>query len=68
VMEYTVTYVNRSGLGIFREKVNGSYFTAKSMELVNLAEPGDIYIFENIKIKGPDGKNIDTEPVTFTII
>jgi len=68
VMEYTVTYVNKSGLGIFREKVNGSYFTDKSMELVNLAEPGDIYLFEDIKIKGPDGKNIDVDPVAFTII
>jgi gliding motility-associated protein GldM len=68
VMEYTLTYVNQKGLGIFKENVNGSYFTAKSMELINLAEPGDIFIFENIKIKGPDGKNIDAEPVAFTII
>jgi len=68
VMEYTVTYINKSGLGIFKENVNGSYFTAKSLELINLAEPGDIYIFENIKIKGPDGKNIDAEPVAFSII
>ncbi len=68
VMEYTLTYVNQKGLGIFKENVNGSYFTAKSMELINLAEPGDIFIFENIKIKGPDGKNVDAEPVAFTII
>ncbi|HXH19211.1 MAG TPA: GldM family protein [Chitinophagales bacterium] len=68
VMEYTVTYINKSGLGIFKEKVNGSYFTDKSLELINLAEPGDIYLFEDIKIKGPDGKNIDVNPVAFTII
>lgn len=68
VMEFTVTYINKSGLGIFKEKVSGSYFTAKSLELVNLAESGDIFIFEGIKIKGPDGKNIDADPVAFTII
>ncbi len=68
VMEYTVTYINKSGLGVFKERVNGSYFTDKSLELINLAEPGDIYIFEDIKIKGPDGKNIDVDPLAFTII
>lgn len=68
VMEFTVTYVNSQGLGIFKERITGSYFTDKSLELINLAESGDIYIFENIKIKGPDGKNIDVDPLAFTII
>ncbi|GIV33439.1 MAG: gliding motility protein GldM [Chitinophagales bacterium] len=68
VIEFNVVYVNKAGLGIFREHVKGSYFTDKSLELINLAEPGDIYIFENIKIKGPDGRNIDVEPLVFTII
>ena len=68
VVEFTVTYVNRQGLGVFKERVTGSYFTDKSLELINLAESGDLYIFENIKIKGPDGKNIDVEPLAFTII
>ncbi len=68
VMEFTVTYVNRQGLGIFKERITGSYFTDKSLELINLAESGDIFIFEDIKIKGPDGKNIDVDPLAFTIL
>ncbi len=68
VMEFNVVYVNKSGLGIFKERVNGSYFSDKSLELINLAEPGDIFIFEGIKIKGPDGKNIDVDPLAFAII
>lgn len=68
VVEFTVTYVNNQGLGVFHEKITGSYFTDKSLELINLAESGDIFIFENVKIKGPDGKNIDVEPLAFTII
>ncbi|GEM_PF-1214066 len=68
VMEFTLTYVNRQGLGIFKERITGSYFTDKSLELINLAESGDIFIFESIKIKGPDGKNIDVDPLAFTIL
>ena len=68
IMEFTVTYVNRSGLGIFRENVKGSYFTDKSLELINLAEPGDIFIFEKIRVKGPDGKNVNADALVFNII
>lgn len=68
VMDYKVTYINGKGLGIFKEKVKGSYFTGKSRELIDLAEPGDIYIFEDIQVKGPDGKNKQIDALVFNII
>lgn len=67
VVEYNMTYVNGSGLGIFSEPVKGSYFSGKSKELLELAQPGDIYIFDNIYIKGPDGKNKKVDPIVFKI-
>lgn len=68
VVEYTVTYVNSSGLGIFKEKVKGSYFTGKSRELIELAQPGDIFIFDDISVKGPDGVNKEVEALVFNIL
>lgn len=67
VVEYKVTYVNANGLGIFSESVKGSYFSGKSKELIELAQPGDMYIFDNIYIKGPDGKNKKVDPIVFKI-
>lgn len=67
IVEYTVTYINGSGLGIFTEPVKGSYFSGKSRELIDLAQPGDIYVFDNIKIKGPDGRNKKIDPIVFKI-
>lgn len=67
VVEYTMTYINGSGLGIFSEPVKGSYFSGKSKELVELAQPGDLYIFDNIYIKGSDGKNKKVDPIVFKI-
>jgi hypothetical protein len=67
VTEYTVTYVNGNGLGIFKESVKGSYFTGKSKELIDLAQPGDIFIFDNIYVKGPDGQNKNVEALVFKI-
>jgi hypothetical protein len=68
VIEYSITYVNANGLGIFKEKVKGSYFTGKSRELIDLAQPGDIFIFDNIQVKGPDGVNKDVEALVFNIL
>ncbi len=67
VTEFTVTYIGQEGLGIFREKVKGSYFTGKSRELIDLAKPGDIYLFEDISVKGPDGRNQPVESLVFNI-
>ncbi len=67
VIEYTMTYINGNGLGIFSEPVKGSYFSGKSKELLELAQPGDIYVFDNIYIKGPDGKNKKVDPIVFKI-
>ena len=67
VIEYNMTYINGNGLGIFTEPVKGSYFSGKSKELVELASPGDMYIFDNIYIKGPDGKNKKVDPIVFKI-
>lgn len=68
VVEYSITYVNANGLGIFTEKVKGSYFTGKSRELVDLAQPGDIFIFNEIRVKGPDGVNKDVDALVFNIL
>lgn len=68
VIEYSITYVNANGLGIFKEKVKGSYFTGKSRELIDLAQPGDIFIFDDIQVKGPDGVNKDVEALVFNIL
>jgi gliding motility-associated protein GldM len=67
IVEYTVTYINGSGLGIFTEPVKGSYFSGKSKELIDLAQPGDIFVFDNIYIKGPDGRNKKVDPIVFKI-
>ncbi|MEX2591070.1 MAG: GldM family protein [Chitinophagales bacterium] len=67
VVEYKITYINSNGLGIFREKVKGSYFTGRAKELVDLAQPGDIFIFEDIFVKGPNGKNEEIESLVFNI-
>ncbi|MEX0812240.1 MAG: GldM family protein [Chitinophagales bacterium] len=67
VVEYKITYINSNGLGIFREKVKGSYFTGRAKELVDLAQPGDIFIFEEIFVKGPNGKNEEIESLVFNI-
>jgi gliding motility-associated protein GldM len=67
IVEYTITYINGSGLGIFTEPVKGSYFSGKSRELIDLAQPGDIYVFDNIYIKGPDGRNKKVDPIVFKI-
>lgn len=68
VVEYSVTYVNANGLGIFKEKVKGSYFTGKSRELIDLAQPGDIFIFDDIQVKGPDGVNKNVDALVFNIL
>ncbi len=68
VVEYSITYVNANGLGIFKEKVKGSYFTGKSRELIDLAQPGDIFIFDGIQVKGPDGVNKDVDALVFNIL
>ena len=68
VIEYTVTYINSNGLGIFKEKVKGSYFTGRSRELIELAQPGDIFIFDEISVKGPDGVNKDVDALVFNIL
>ncbi len=68
VVEYSVTYVNSNGLGIFKEKVKGSYFTGKSRELIDLAQPGDIFIFNEIRVKGPDGVNKEVDALVFNIL
>ncbi len=68
VVEYSVTYVNANGLGIFTEKVKGSYFTGKSRELIDLAQPGDIFIFNEIRVKGPDGVNKEVDALVFNIL
>ena len=68
VTDFQVTYINANGLGIFKENVKGSYFTGKSRELIDLAQPGDIFIFDNIHVKGPDGTNKNVEALVFTIL
>lgn len=68
VVGYTITYINANGLGIFKEKVRGSYFTGKSRELLELAQPGDIFIFDDISVKGPNGVNKDVEALVFNIL
>jgi hypothetical protein len=67
IVEYTITYINGSGLGMFTEPVKGSYFSGKSRELIDLAQPGDIFVFDNISIKGPDGRNKKIDPIVFKI-
>jgi len=68
VTDFSVTYVNANGLGIFKENVKGSYFTGKSRELIDLAQPGDIFIFDNIHVKGPDGLNKSVDAIIFNIL
>lgn len=68
VVGYTVTYINGNGLGIFTEKVKGSYFTGKSRELIDLAQPGDIFIFDDVIVKGPDGINKTVDALVFNIL
>ncbi|TVR82227.1 MAG: hypothetical protein EA412_01795 [Chitinophagaceae bacterium] len=67
IIDYEVVYINGEGLGIFRESVQGSYFSGKSRELIDLAQPGDIYVFDNIHIKGPDGTNEYISPLIINI-
>lgn len=68
VVGYTITYINANGLGIFKEKVRGSYFTGKSRELIELAQPGDIFIFDEISVKGPNGVNKNVDAMVFNIL
>jgi hypothetical protein len=68
VTDFSVTYVNANGLGIFKENVKGSYFSGKSRELIDLAQPGDIFIFDNIHVKGPDGMNKSVDALVFSIL
>lgn len=67
IISYDVVYINGTGLGIFREPVQGSYFSANSRELIDLAQPGDIYVFDNIEIRGPDGRNERVNPLILNI-
>lgn len=68
VTDFSVTYINANGLGKFTENVKGSYFTGKSKELIDLAQPGDIFIFDNIHVKGPDGLNKSVDALVFSIL
>ena len=67
VVSFDAIYVNGQGDGIFKEEVKGSYFTGKSRTLIDLAKPGDLVIFDNILVKGPDGKNLRADALVFTI-
>ncbi len=67
VVSFDAIYVNGQGDGIFKEEVKGSYFTGKSRTLIDLAKPGDLIIFDNILVKGPDGKNMAADALVFTI-
>lgn len=46
---------------------NGATFEAKMNEVKARAKPGDVYYFENIKAKGPDGTTRDLGTLSFKI-
>lgn len=68
IVEFDVIYINSSGAGIVKEQSRGAYFTGRVRELIDMAQPGDIYIFNNIKVKGPGGRNMQVDGLVFEII
>lgn len=46
----------------------GAYFSNKVKDILKLVKAGDIVIFNNIKVKGPDGSTRTVNSITFNII
>jgi hypothetical protein len=68
IVGFNITYINGQGGGMLTEEVKGAQFSGKARKVIDMAERGDIYIFDEIKVKGPDGRNMQIDGIVFNII
>lgn len=67
VTSFNFVYVPRNGEGYGEEAVNGPVFTSSVRQYMSRSKPGDKWIFENVKAKGPDGRIQPVNTVTITL-
>jgi hypothetical protein len=67
IISYEVTYVAKRQDPISSEN-NGGGFSSKVQEYVQKAKPGDVFYFDQIKAKGPDGLPRTLPSLVFQLI
>ena len=66
VVSYSMVYIpKRQDLAI--SKASGSRFNGTMQGYVQKAKPGDVYAFEDIYVKGPDGQQRKIPGINFRI-
>ncbi len=66
VVSYDLVYIpKRQDLAL--AKANGASFTGQMAGYVQKAKPGDVYAFENITVRGPDGQTRKIPGINFRI-
>ena len=65
VLRYMVSI--RKGIDLYREPNEGPVFSKKVKDLLKGIKKGDAVFIEQIKAKGPDGKERDIPPLAFNI-
>jgi gliding motility-associated protein GldM len=66
VESFELVYVSKGE--IFPKSGVGPAFTTDMMQYINRAMPRDIYTFENIKVKGPDGQSRKIPGISFQVL
>lgn len=66
VTSFRFAYVPRNGEYQESEN-NGAMFTPAVKAIMNRSRPGDKWIFENVKAKGPDGRIVPINSITITL-
>ncbi|MEZ5001848.1 MAG: gliding motility protein GldM [Chitinophagales bacterium] len=66
VVSYDLVYIpKRQDLAL--AKANGATFTGQMAGYIQKAKPGDVYAFENITVRGPDGQTRGIPGINFRI-
>ncbi|MCP4122560.1 MAG: gliding motility protein GldM [Bacteroidetes bacterium] len=66
VVSYDLVYAaKRQDLAVARG--NGASFNAQMKGYLGKAKPGDLYYFENVKVRGPDGQTRPIPGITFRV-
>ncbi|WP_118974525.1 type IX secretion system motor protein PorM/GldM [Taibaiella koreensis] len=68
VLSFRFAYIPRNGEYGEAENPGGARFNAAVRAYMDRSKPGDKWIFENIKVKGPDGRVQTVNSITITLI
>lgn len=68
IVSYQMTYISIANNSEITLSAEGSLFTEEMLNQILKCQPGDIFIFDRIKVRAPDGTNRHLQPIVFRLL